>query len=271
MHPIDRMFNGIFEPFRADKGTPYASRQDDIDFHKKNSFPSHNRGPFLTESDGTEDIMDHNDLSKRARTSEKAAIDRLATAVRHFHGINGEGYRWGPDLAIKAFSDLDLVFFGGCLTGNVCVTWSSNETDPRLGEPPCRGKSQGVALGITERRHGVGERGQCRIILNAEAIFSRTSRTDPFESMMGTLLHEMVHAYDYVRCPSAQELAGDGHRHDAHFSTRLSVIHDRAGNLLRLRVIEEGEDYRQLIFFTKDLKLQVKERKRHRPRREGRR
>lgn len=264
MLPIDRMFNEAFQPFRKDKGTSYPSHQSEINFHKISSFTSRNKGPFMNEADATEFMMNHNSLTKRARTSEQAAIDRLATAVRDFHR---DGYKWGPDLAIKAFSDLDLVFFGGHLSHNVSVIWSSNETDSRLGKPTCDHSQQAVVLGATERRHGVGERGQCRIVLNAEAIFSRNSRKDPFTRMMGTLLHEMVHAYDYARCPTAQELDGDGMRHDAHFGTRIRVVHDRAERLLRLRVIEEGEPYKQKIFFTKELKLQGGESQRHRPRR----
>ena len=264
MHSIDQMFNEAFQPFRHDKGTAYPTRQSDIDFHNNGSFTARNRGPFLTEADTTEYMMKHNTLTKRPRTSEQAAMDRLANALRDYRN----GHKLGPDFAIKAFSDLDLVFFGGHLTANVCVSWSSNETDIRLEAPTCHHKEglQAVILGVTERRRRCGERGQCRIVLNAETLFSRTAPWEPVERMIGVLLHEMVHAYDHVRCPDAQELDGDGRRHDAHFETRISVVHERAVRLLGLRVIEEDERYRQKIFFKKDLGSRREGGRRHRSR-----
>lgn len=264
MHPVDKMFNDAFQPFRKDTGTPYPSRQSDIDFHKKSSFTTTNKGPWVNETDATEFMMLHNSLTKRARSSEQAAIDRFASAVSDFHR---HGRRYGPDLPIKAFADLDEIFFGGYLGRNVCLSWSSNETDKRLAVRTCHAKPGAMMLGITERRGNCGEIGQCRIILNAEAIFNRGSSKDPFEQMMGTVLHEMVHAYDIVRCPMAVELFGDGFRHDAHFETRLAVIHDRARRLMRLKVIGDDEDYRQKIFFTKELKPPRDERRKHRSRR----
>lgn len=104
-------------------------------------------------------------------------------------------------------------------------------------------------------------------MLDAEAIFSPTSDLDPFERMIGTLLDETVHAYDYARCTTAQELDGDAGRHDTQFGTRLSVVHDRAARLLRLRVVEDREPYKRNIFFTKDLKHRHDESRRHRSRR----
>ncbi len=264
MPSIDQLFNEAFQPFRQDRGTAYTSSQSEIDFHKRALFPSRNRGPFVNEADASEYMMHHNCLTKRIRTSEQAAIDRLAKVMRDLHK---GGFKWGPDFAIKAFSDLDLVFFGGHLAGNGCVTWSSDETDARLGTPTRDHGRLAICLGVTEKRHGCGEQGQCRIVLNAEAIFSSYFQKDPFGRMMGTLLHEMVHAYDYVRCPAAQELDGDGLRHDAHFGTRISVVHDRAERLLRLRVIEEGEPYEQKIFFTKELNHRQDESRSYRSRR----
>ena len=94
-----------------------------------------------------------------------------------------------------------------------------------------------------------GEEGQCRIELNARMIFREgwTRRTKkPFESMIGTLLHEMCHAYVYVRSPHHIE-PGDGH--GELFGTRIAVVHDRALRILGLWAIERGEKHRQNHFF----------------------
>ena len=74
-----------------------------------------------------------------------------------------------------------------------------------------------------------------------------TTRTkNPFESMIGTLLHEMCHAYVNVRSPH-QEEPGDGH--GELFGTRIAVVHNRALRILGLWAIERGEKHRQHHFF----------------------
>ena len=64
--------------------------------------------------------------------------------------------------------------------------------------------------------------------------------------MIGTLLHEMCHAYVYVRSPHHIE-PGDGH--GELFGTRIAVVHDRALRILGLWAIERGEKHRQHHFF----------------------
>ena len=74
-----------------------------------------------------------------------------------------------------------------------------------------------------------------------------TKRTkNPFESMIGTLLHEMCHAYMNVRSPHDLE-PGDGH--GELFGTRIAVVHNRALRTLGLWAIERGEKHRQHHFF----------------------
>lgn len=60
---------------------------------------------------------------------------------------------------------------------------------------------------------------------------------------MGTLLHEMCHAYDTVRCPTAKEVEGDGCGHDEHFGTRINVVHQRARRIMGIGAIEPYEPY----------------------------
>lgn len=74
-----------------------------------------------------------------------------------------------------------------------------------------------------------------------------TKRTpNPFESMIGTLLHEMCHAYEDVRSPRDIE-SGDGH--GKLFGTRIAVVHKRALRILGLWAIERGELHKQHHFF----------------------
>ena len=73
-----------------------------------------------------------------------------------------------------------------------------------------------------------------------------TKTKNPFESMIGTLLHEMCHAYENVRSPHDLE-PGDGH--GELFGTRIAVVHKRALRILGLWAIERGEKHRQHYFF----------------------
>ena len=101
--------------------------------------------------------------------SENEAISRLITGFE-----NAGREPWGPDLAIKAFCDLDKVFFCGRLKGHVFMTWISE-------------------------RHGRGffaetlylGKGKCVIRMNAYPIFFTPHTGPSFVSMFGTLLHEM--------------------------------------------------------------------------------
>lgn len=74
-----------------------------------------------------------------------------------------------------------------------------------------------------------------------------------FERVVGTLLHEMVHAYDTVRCPTAKEVEGDGGSHDEHFGTRINAVHQRARWIMGIRAIEPGEPYLQNHYLVDDL------------------
>ena len=86
---------------------------------------------------------------------------------------------WGPELAVKAFCDLDAVFFRGKLRGHVCVTWAD------VGEFP-----DGNVFGHTVF---LG-RGKAVIQLNARFLFFDWGYRDGrvFAQMLATVLHEMV-------------------------------------------------------------------------------
>ena len=228
----EHLFQQALQPFSIDTGAPYPCSQKHIDFHRRNVFPIPNRGPFTTCREATKEVMWQNDIKRPIPPLEKAAINRLLLAATRAE----EGFIPGPDVAIKAFSDLDLVFFGGQLHNHVTVQWRPDITIPN--------RSWGLC-----HRALRGEEGQCRIELNASMIFREgwTTRTkNPFESMIGTLLHEMCHAYVNVRSPHHVE-PGDGH--GELFGTRITVVHNRALGILGLWAIERGEKHRQHHFF----------------------
>ena len=128
-------------------------------------FSRPNHGQSLTPRQASLDIFEHNDLRREPHKSESGPIERLSKAIN----AGRHGY-WSPDLIIKAFCDLDIVFFGGKLRDHVCVRWLPYP-EKRLGET--------VYLG----------EGKCAIRLNADTILLNHPR--PFERMFATMLHEM--------------------------------------------------------------------------------
>ena len=183
------MYAKAFQPFCIRKGTYYPSAsQGTIDFHRASFFRRRNKGPFVSPVEATRDILFHNDNKNRIRPiSEIASISRLQTTISNIR-CNGAAY--GPDLAVKAFSDLDIIFFAGKLGRNVCVNWSSHKFDPQL---HCPEIPWATVWGVTAENHHPSEYCQCRIILNAGSLFG-PKVTNPLREMMATLLHEMCHA-----------------------------------------------------------------------------
>ena len=228
----EQLFQQALQPFTKNTGTPYPCSQTDIHFHQQKVFPTSNKGPFVTSLEATKEVMLQNESTRTIPSFEKAAIANLLSAASSAE----DGLILGPDIAIKAFKDLDLVFFAGRLHSHVTVQWRPDIRHPAR------------AWGICERPR-LGEEGQCRIHLNADMTFKQawTKRTpNPFESMIGTLLHEMCHAYEDVRSPRDIE-SGDGH--GKLFGTRITVVHKRALRILGLWAIERGEVHRQHHFF----------------------
>ena len=230
----EQLFQQALQPFNQHSGTLYPCSQVEIDSHRENVFPNRNNGPFVTSREATKEVMWQNDTKRITPILfETGAIKRLLWAASCAQG----GLILGPDVVIKAFADLDLVFFGGRLRNHVTVQWRADIHAP------------GRVWGTCERPRR-GEEGQCRIKLNASMIFKEawTQRTrNPFESMMGTLLHEMCHAYEGVRSPHDIEPGNDGH--GKLFATRIAVVHKRALQILGLWAIERGEPYKQYHFF----------------------
>lgn len=219
---LDRMYKEAFQPFSVEKGTVYPSSQADIDFHSRPHSKTYNRNPSVTPLKATAFIMHHNKESREVPPAEKEAIGRLLEVI-HLE----EGLKYGPDLAVKAFADLDLVFFGGYLKGNTCVIWKSDKSLwPR------------EVLGLSRRGFtDFLERNNVRIFLNADYILHPTEPGSPLQMMIQTLLHEMCQAYSMIRCPWKHC------KHDDHFGSRISVIHKRAMRILGLGAIGSWQTY----------------------------
>ena len=238
---VDRMYEEALEPFHENSGTRYPSTpQDTIDYQRASFFRHPNKTILVSPLTATHDLLKHNNANiATIPAAERSAIHRLASATYSVRA----GAPYGSDLAIKAFSDLDLIFFGGHLGRNVCVSRSSHDIDPRL---RCPSKPWATIWGVTLESQHPSERNQCRIVLNAETIFGE-GMVWPLEKMMATLLHEMCHAYEIVRCKN-EAREGDGLGHDCYFETRVSVVHERAMWVLGMGVIDEGEGFRQRHF-----------------------
>lgn len=152
----------------AHYGTPYPCRQEDLDFIHHH--PGRNDGPFVSARQATLEIVQHNDLRRRLPSYEREALRRLSIAVH-----NASQRPWGPDLVIKTFLDLDVVFFGGALGGYVAVSWKDKYGFAAEGES--QGRTETCPL-----------LGHAQIYLNAKAILLGPS---PFSHMFSTVLHEM--------------------------------------------------------------------------------
>ena len=183
-----QLYDAAFADVTLDSGSDYECTQNDLeatgglarqeyqdDDHKyrkaskRTWFSKPNHGPFVTGRQASRDIFEHNDLRRKPNKFERVAIERLSEAIDS--GRRGD---WSPDLIIKAFCDLDIVFFGGQLRGHVCVRWQPDWSEPG-----------GITWGTTVFLH----EGKCAIRLNADKILLDHSRH--FESMFGTMLHEM--------------------------------------------------------------------------------
>ena len=124
--------------------------------------------------------MVQNDERRRPSFAEGAAISNLAYVV------HDRTYRYHPDIVVKAFNDLDTVFFGGRLHGNVIVSWANStqcaEIQREIGSR---------FLGSTQGNFR-GEQGQARIFLNPREIFlENLANETPLRAIFCTLLHEV--------------------------------------------------------------------------------
>ena len=236
-----KMYESALLPFHENSGSPYKCRQSEIDFHHRGVFQKPNNGPFVSRMQATEEVMRWNDETRAPPREELEMIRQLAVTVHDAE----KNTLFHPDIVVKAFADLDRVFFGGRLRGNVTVQWVK-EID--------REERSSDVFGETSRFRN----GQCRIVLNATKILlQRWKRVgnNSVASMFGTLLHEMCHAYDFVRCVNQRRVDA----HDECWQTMIGVIHDRCCRILGTWAIESWEPYKQHYFLAREEEKSRKE------------
>ena len=120
------------------------------------------------------DVVRHNDKRRTPSAKEHEAIERLLAMLDNArHGF------WSPDVAIKSFCDLDIVFFCGELRDHVCITWAGPESFPVE-----------HTFGHTKSL----DEGKALIQMNAHFIFfGRHNATGrPINLTFATMLHEMM-------------------------------------------------------------------------------
>ena len=180
------LYKEAFYEVAVDTGTNYPCTKKELDasggvnrhtamkaYYKKDKtewFPHKNKGPFVEVRTAAREVFEHNHPTRIPSVPEDDAMSRLMTAF-------GKAARepWGPDLAIKAFCDLDKVFFCGRLKGHVCLTWDADSV--------CGKHCWGCTHYL--------EKGKCVILLNADRIFFHSPDGLGFVQMFSTLLHEM--------------------------------------------------------------------------------
>lgn len=120
----------------------------------------------------THRLVRHNRLEKEPSSKEEDAIKRLRKGLKV--------KKWGPDLIIKAFQDLDTLFFRGVLVGNCLVRWRDPEGCRRVSA-----RSKCTWYGLT---HPAGSRAdkQVAITLSAEHILLECS--DPYGQMWKVMI-----------------------------------------------------------------------------------
>lgn len=119
------LHSAALQAFRVDRRTPYPCLQSDIDFHHPFTFRHPNNKPPVSITTAAQEILWQNDPNRKVSILEKVAISHLSDSIQSF---NAEKETHGPDFAIKVFPDLDTIFFGGSLRGNVKVRWDSEKT-----------------------------------------------------------------------------------------------------------------------------------------------
>ncbi len=103
----------------VNRGTPYPCTQEDLDSYRH--FP---RGLYSFDPIGADEavwrLLDSLDPFREPSRTVQSALRRLYAGINMRHKA--------PDIVIKAFRDLDIVFFGGNLSGSCRVFVSITPT-----------------------------------------------------------------------------------------------------------------------------------------------
>ncbi|KAI9724104.1 MAG: hypothetical protein M1812_000823 [Candelaria pacifica] len=186
------------------RGTPYPVTQEEIDVLQDRR-KSYVRPRFHMSKHKAEDLLvDAHARGVHLDKDQVAAMDRLQAL--------GKLNRWGSDIAIKAFNDLDKIFFMGVLRGNVYVRWSD--------------KSERGDWGGQTHSHCIGRR--IMIQLSTKVLKNKLAS---LRDVWSTLLHEMIHAYLFHQCGSFIVDEDDEYPgHGPVFQSCMKAIQYRIGN-----------------------------------------
>lgn len=154
-------------PVDVHTGTPYPCHQSDIDLCRRTRQANHHR---LHRMEATYQLTKFNRITKELTPAEENAHRKIKHALQLPD--------WGPDLVIKAFKDLDQLFFMGRLHGRALLGWS----DPAACIARAGSYRDHLAVTIAARP------GTVRIVLNIHNIMFNTP--NPYACMFTTLLHE---------------------------------------------------------------------------------
>ena len=170
--PRRQLYAIASRPVESHRGSYYDCSQRTID--RATHLYGHHSRQYVSLRHAVDEIVAQNDLSRTPDRSESAAIRRLRDAK---NWCERDGNRWGPDLVIKAFLDLDAIFFCGRLRDIVKVVWKRHLRDPTM-------------AGICKKDRAHPNSGRREIWLNADVILRARERR-PFQEMFATVLHEM--------------------------------------------------------------------------------
>ena len=95
-------------PVIVGKGTDYPCTQGQIDAYQ------HFRGRDVPSIRGTREVIRYFNRFLYPAPVQTSSLKRLAMSINH-------PGKWGPDVAVKAFHDIDTAFFGGELRDRVCI------------------------------------------------------------------------------------------------------------------------------------------------------
>ncbi|KAI4232501.1 MAG: hypothetical protein LQ349_004977 [Xanthoria aureola] len=214
---------------RTDWGSQYPCLEEKLLSYQR--LPKPNHPTLLSEEVATWNLVEFLNQPILPGSKEDAAIHRLANGMRL--------WEWGPDLVIKAFDDLDIVFFRGVLATRTQIEWRSDEEimGRRTGEK---------VLGLCIR---LGH-GRARIVLNATRILLHSAHVS--WCMWATVLHEMVHGYLDVLCDETHPSPIDNAMgeawsvggHGQYFRRIITAIDDRFRKYFNMSAISAGESFR---------------------------
>ena len=173
--PARQLRGMALRPISLNAGTPYPCTAGELRDAINPNRHSRRSSDFIIADQASYEVYAQNARGRNLGRGEYNAMCRLEECIV---AVFRDRLDWTPDLIIKAFCDLDRVFFCGRLRGYVRVRWVPGSYFPA---------QRRTAFGYTEILGG----GKAEIVLNADGIFSRTLPLSGFLEMFRTMLHEM--------------------------------------------------------------------------------